>query len=277
MADWSDNEVDLIIADYFAMLSDELEGRKYNKSQHRKQLIKLLDERSNGSIEFKHQNITAVLRKLGLPFIKGYKYRSNYQHILEDKVIDHLKTQKQILEPKFLHFAEEAPNIIGDYNFKNIIAKPPIKKNIVAEPEIEYSRKPIKINYLEREQNNSSLGEQGERLVLKYEKWHLIQNGKESLADKIEWISPNDDGAGFDILSKNLNGTDKYIEVKTTKLSKETPLFFSKNEYEFSKEKSKDYNLYRVFDFSKKPKIFFLNGDFDSFCNKEAIQFKGYF
>lgn len=30
--DWSDNENDLIVADYFLMLTDELDGRSYNKA-----------------------------------------------------------------------------------------------------------------------------------------------------------------------------------------------------------------------------------------------------
>jgi hypothetical protein len=276
MADWSNIEVDLIIADYFAMLYKELSGIKYVKSQHRAALIKLLDNRSNGSIEFKHQNISAVLIKLGLPFIKGYMPRYNYQRALEERVINHLKDQRQIIEPKFMAFATEVPTGAIAYNFSSILTTPPVK-NILLEPEIKYERKPIKINYLEREQNNTLLGQRGEELVIEYEKWTLIQAGKASLADKIEWVSQSDDGAGFDILSKHVNGKDKYIEVKTTKLSKEAPLFFSKNEYEFSQENETNYHLYRVFDFAKDPKMFFLKGDFDSFCHKEAIQYKGYF
>ena len=276
MADWSNIEVDLIIADYFSMLNDELSGKIYNKTTHRKNLLPLLNNRSDGSVEFKHQNISAVLIKLGLPFIKGYMPRYNYQHILEEKVIEYIKDQKKLLEPRFVQFADVKVDLTTVYDFSSILEIPPARQ-IIQESEIKYIRKPIKINYLEREQNNSSTGEQGERLVIEFEKWNLINNGREKLAEKIEWVSRTDDRAGFDILSKNLNGSDKYIEVKTTKLSKDAPIFFSKNEYEFSKEKNTNYNLYRVFNFSKNPKIFQLNGDFDSFCKKEAIQFKGYF
>lgn len=276
MSDWSNTEVDLIIADYFAMLYLELSGVKYVKSQHRGKLIKLLSNRSNGSIEFKHQNISAILIKLGLPFIKGYMPRYNYQHILEERVIGYLKDQRQIMEPKFMAFAKEIPDPLEVHDFSTILTSPPVK-SVLLEPEINYKRKPIKINYLEREQNNTSLGLRGEELVVAYEKWSLILAGKDALAEKIEWVSPYDDGAGFDILSKHVNGKDKYIEVKTTKLSKEAPLFFSRNEYEFSKENETNYHLYRVYDFAKDPKLFFLKGNFDSFCHKEAIQYKGYF
>ncbi len=121
------------------------------------------------------------------------------------------------------------------------------------------------------------MGSKGELLVLEYEKWRLLSLDKQSLADSIEWISKNDDGAGFDILSKNENGSDRYIEVKTTKLTKDTPIFFSKNEYEFSQDKKKDFHLYRLFNFNETPKMFSVNGSFDDFCSKEAIQFKGRF
>lgn len=274
MLDWSNNEVDFIISDYFSMLEKELAGKDYNKTQHRNTLVKILNNRSDGSIEFKHQNISAVLVKLGLPFIRGYKPLYNYQRILEDRVIDFLNNQRQDIEDRFNKFANDSNISSVECNFNDILESPPVKQ-LVSGPEISYERRPIKINYLQREQNNIMLGEKGEVLVIEFEKWNLIKQGKDSYADSIEWISKNDDGVGFDILSKNLNGTDKYIEVKTTKLSKDAPIFFTKNEYEFSLEKADNYHLYRVFNFDKMPKIFQLSGNFDAFCMKEAVQYKG--
>ncbi len=136
----------------------------------------------------------------------------------------------------------------------------------------------MKINYLEREQRNSSIGDAGEEIAIEFEKWRLISLGKEKYADQIEWISKNDDGAGFDILSKNENGSDRYIEVKATKLTKETPIFFSKPEYDFSVKNNANYHLYRVFNVKENPRLFCLNGDFDGICSvKEVVQYKGYF
>ena len=118
----------------------------------------------------------------------------------------------------------------------------------------------------------------GEKLALQYERWELIKHGKEKLADQIRWISKEEgDGAGFDILSKNLNGTDKYIEVKSTKLTKETPFYFSRNELNFSIDHVSDYYLYRLFNIDNVPQMFIKQGGFDSICNSIAITFKGYF
>ena len=116
-----------------------------------------------------------------------------------------------------------------------------------------------------------------ELLVLRYDKWRLIARGKESFAEKVEWIAQNDDGAGFDILSKNDDGSDRYIEVKTTKLTKYTPIFFTGNEYQFSKDNRPNFHLYRVFNFADKPKLFELRGSFDDFCKKEPVLYTGRF
>src|SRR3546814_12661138 len=75
---WSDQEIDHIVADYFAMLTDELVGRSFNKAARNRDLQAVID-RSKGSIEFKNQNISAVLLGLGQPWIEGYKPAANFQ------------------------------------------------------------------------------------------------------------------------------------------------------------------------------------------------------
>ena len=271
---WSNIEVDIIVADYFKMLSYELNRESYSKATHRRALLPLLANRSDGSVEFKHQNISAVLVNLGQPYIKGYLPRFNYQKILEDKVIDYL-TLKPAFENQFKLFADKLDiKPKKEVNFEQLVFDLPILGR-VSEPEPLYNRNPIKINYLEREQRNRNLGVIGEELVIEYEKWDLIRNGKEKFAEQIRWISKEEgDGAGFDILSKNLNGKDKYIEVKTTKLGKETPFFFSRNELLFSQKHAEQYNLYRLFNFEDDAKMFIRNGGLDIICHSTPINYK---
>ncbi len=76
---WTDEENDLIVADYFAMLTDDISARRYSKAEHRRALLPLLNDRSEGSVEFKHQNISAVLKGLGEDWIPGYKPAFNFQ------------------------------------------------------------------------------------------------------------------------------------------------------------------------------------------------------
>ena len=245
--DWTDIEIKLIIEDYFSMLRAELSGKTFNKAHHRRALQPLLNSRSEGSIEFKHQNISAVLASLGQPFIRGYLPRYNYQKILEDKVLDYLIENRDI-EEDFKMFSEKEVELPKKIVFNNLIVNAPAIGE-VREGKTAYTRNPIKVNYLEKEQNNRNLGEKGEELVLEYEKWELRRIGKDSLAETVRWITKEEgDGAGFDILSRYKNGKDKYIEVKTTKLSKEAPFYFSKNELEFSIDNSKYYHLFRLWE-----------------------------
>ncbi len=80
MADaWSENEIELIVEDYLNMLAAEVSGRSYSKTEHRQNLLARLINRSKGSIERKHQNISAILVEMGVPYIDGYKPLRNYQ------------------------------------------------------------------------------------------------------------------------------------------------------------------------------------------------------
>ncbi|MDI9636268.1 hypothetical protein QM565_10800 [Geitlerinema splendidum] len=61
--EWSQAEVEAIVADYFTMLSLELRREPYNKAAHRRDLIQLLNGRSQGAVERKHQNISYLERE----------------------------------------------------------------------------------------------------------------------------------------------------------------------------------------------------------------------
>jgi hypothetical protein len=275
--DWSKQEVRLIVEDYFDMLKKELVDASFSKTQHRKLLLPKLNNRPNGSVEFKHQNISAVLIEMGLPFIKGYKPKFNYQGLLVEEINRYLNNHQSIFEFEFEHFVKQGgiKNISADFDFQHFLSEEPVISKI---PNNAPVFKPSKVNFLEREQNNRSIGAEGEKLVFEYEKWRLSKEGKENLADKVEWVSKEKgDGAGFDILSKNINGTDRYIEVKSTKLSKESPFFLSANELMFASSKGKDFFLYRVYHLHSNPKFFFKNGMYESFTVLKPETYKAYF
>jgi hypothetical protein len=276
MADWSELEVDIIVEDYFQMLHSEIKGINYNKSAHRTKLLQLLKDRNAGSIEFKHQNISAVLVNNGLPYISGYKPRGNYQKLLEEKVLAYLSRDTKI-ENDFNDFAnqkiEAQPKRI---QYSKWLEAPPAS-TVFQEPEGHYY-KPTKRNYLELEQKNQSIGFVGEELAFEYEKWRLTDAGFPKLAKEVKWISKEQgDGAGYDILSRDIEGEDIFIEVKTTTLGKDTPIFFSKTENDFSNDFTKAFHLYRVFDVKQKPRMFSRNGSFKEICHMEAVNFKGTF
>ncbi|MBK6901744.1 MAG: DUF3883 domain-containing protein [Saprospirales bacterium] len=59
----------------------------------------------------------------------------------------------------------------------------------------------------------------------------------------MEWISKSGATVGwFDILSSNEDGSDRYVEVKTTKLGELTPIYVTrKGELEFSRQHEAGY------------------------------------
>jgi len=48
---WTDKENDLIVADYFAMLADDISARRSSKAEHRRALLPLLVVRGPCAVE----------------------------------------------------------------------------------------------------------------------------------------------------------------------------------------------------------------------------------
>lgn len=273
--DWTREEVTLITHDYFDMLIKELSGERYNKSAHRRNLIKVLDDRSEGSIEFKHQNISAILIELGLPYIPGYKPMANYQNLLKEAVEDHLVANPEIesLLIRILSKDLELPSLDDILDCKVEVPEFTLTVN---EPTSK-NRYQTKRNFYKEELRNSRLGLLGEEFVLTYEKNKLITLGKGNLADKVEHVSQTKgDAAGFDILSFDEEGGEKLIEVKTTQLGKESPFYFTRNELGVSRKERDRYNLYRVFNFKKNAKFYQLKGALDMTCESISTEFMGW-
>jgi len=265
--DWSRDEVEATVADYFAMLEAELRSAPYDKTEHRRRLLPLLDARSEGSIEFKHQNISAVLIELGFPYIAGYKPRSNYQRLLLEVVSDRLASNRNLIV--LAEADAESPVVVPQVDdILRVLTDPPRPTKPVhgvRQQSPLYHALPV--NYLERESRNHTLGLAGEQFVLNFERARLISRGREALAAKIEHVSKlRGDAEGFDVLSFETSGVERLIEVKTTKYGRETPFFVSRNEVHVSQAVSERYHLYRVFSFREAPRIFTLKGALSSTC-----------
>jgi len=274
--DWSKTEVEAAVEDYFNMLQLELTGRKYNKSEHRRALMERLNDRSDGSVELKHQNISAVLIEMGIPYIDGYKPRSNYQRSLLPAAVANYIEKNPEVNTIFKRDSEIIPEISSIEDFLKAMEAPPIREEskgkAVAEAQAIYN--PSGLNYLEMEARNQSLGEAGEQFVINYERARLIHAGKGSLADHIEQVSESiGPSAGFDILSFESNGLDRFIEAKTTKYGKNTPFFITPNELRFAQENASQYFLYRVFRFRSDPRFFALHGHLKDQCILEPSNF----
>jgi len=264
--------VAVVISDYFSMLTAELRGESYNKSAHRRAVLPQLDDRTDGSVERKHQNISAVLIGLGVPYISGYKPLSNYQALLGDEVQRYLAAHPDVFAAVHADVERKAslPSI-SDY-LAALVDAPHVDDfapGVILDPPAgSWASGGSHPNYLERESSNRSLGLAGEEFVLEFERQRVGRFGDGSFADRVEHVSQTQgDGAGFDIRSFDSTGGDLFIEVKTTRYGKHTPFYISSNELAFSRERRDSYGLYRVFEFRVDPKLFVLPGAVDKQCS----------
>lgn len=113
-----------------------------------------------------------------------------------------------------------------------------------------------KANPEKQQRRLKRIGDRGEAVVLALEKKRLIQAGKTELASRIKHVSDENDGAGFDILSFDVDGTDRPIEVKaTTGKNLDRGFYLTSNELEKAGALP-NYHLYIVFSaMSKQPRI----------------------
>jgi len=279
--DWSREEVEATVSDYFDMLALELRGESYNKAEHNRNLQRLLNNRSRGAVELKHANISAVLIELGYPYIDGYKPRGNYQRLLFDVIEDRLSGNKAVqLHTAATHAVEEvveARPLVED--ILKILVDPPRRDEDKPKlyDRVVAARKPVRRNYLEMESRNQALGLAGEKFILEFEEKRLWQAGRKDLAGRIQHVSDSQgDHLGFDVASFETDGRDKLIEVKTTRFGEQTPFFASKNEVAVSAEREGEYHLYRLFHFTKRPKLFILPGSLRNTCVLEPTQFSAF-
>jgi hypothetical protein len=276
--DWSRIEVEAIVADYLQMLTLELTGQSFNKAAHRRRLLPLLDNRTNASVEFKHGNISAVMLELGIPYIRGYLPRSNAQTGLISVVVAEQVRQRPLLDQAALAAVQQPAVVPSANDFTKVIAQAPKLESRLSESTPVHAFNAVKRDYLARETENRSLGLAGEEFVIQYEHWRLVTLGQRSLADRVEHVAnTRGDGLGYDVLSFEPDGQEKFIEVKTTAFGKETPFFVSRNEIAFSNVERERFHLYRLYEFRKAPRLFDLQGRLETNCILDPVTYKASF
>lgn len=274
---WTSEEVAATVAAYLDMLGKELAGLIYSKAEYRRALQQKID-RSEGAIEFKHCNISAALIELGYPCIRGYQPRSNFQRqALFEELTRQIaaKPELEIVAAQAVELPAATPHVDGFDKVR--VEAPPLE---LKAPKQDTYRPPAlsQRDYLAREARNRSLGLAGEEFVVNYEQWRLTQLGKRRLAERVEHTSAlRGDGAGYDVLSFEENGKERFIEVKTTAYAIETPFFISHGEVAFANHHEAQFSIYRVFEFRRAPRLFELWGRPDRHCRLEPTNYRASF
>jgi hypothetical protein len=267
---WSDEENDLIVADYFAMLDEDEAGRSYSKKDHNRRLQSLIG-RKPGSIEFKHQNISAVLKGMGEDWIGGYKPASNYQGSLEEAVVRWLART-----PTWLERSTTRPAADGMKDRPSLwFEPPPTHSNQPPPAELDQMTAIArKFDVAGRDERNRMLGKAGESIVYDHEQAALRSAGRLDLARKVRWVSQEDgDGAGYDIASYTPEGQPRLIEVKTTNGWERTPFHISRNELAVAEARRDEWQIVRLWNFARTPRAFELKPPLDRHVSLTATNF----
>lgn len=261
---WSEAEVAVIIASYFRMLEAELTGVDYIKAVENRAVDKIIN-RGKGSIEFKYANISAALDEAGMVYIDGYKPRRNIQDSLRRAVAAYIDVHPYI-NTLMRNFIDEPISITPDFEWNTV----PVEAPEIGFVDRSRGRRflPRQIDYVAREASNRMTGDIGELLILEEERLALERVGRKDLAKKVRHISKEEgDGAGFDILSFNCEGSERYLEVKTTKRGINAPFFVTPTEVERSKVENEAYELHRLFGLpSKRNGRYILSGSLEDTC-----------
>lgn len=147
-SDWTDEELEAAVKAYFDMLALESQGEKYSKAAVNRALrSNFLGNRSKGAVEFRMQDISAVLQELCHPIIKGYLPRGNVGVDVSERI------KKIIFEKNLLCEGDYQPTSDSDeldkkvtaFLSKGLIGKPAGQSNPKKQqtPQISYERDPL--------------------------------------------------------------------------------------------------------------------------------------
>lgn len=308
--DWNADELDAIVADYFAMLAMDAANQPFVKA-HRAQALDAGIGRGHKSIEFKHMNISAVAAELGLPFVRGYRPMSNYQAAIFPAIDRYLSAHPEAWQIGDTELLSTSASMVGsgmsdnsrsfaspfaaDANHGQVDGAQRSSKNatqvprpLIFEPPPEPGAAHVRPEGLRRlirkfdpaakDASNRALGKAGEEHIYFAERDRLIAAERPDLASKVQWTSQElGDGAGYDIRSYDPSGAERFIEVKTTRGGARTDFFLSRNERAFSEEEPERYRLYRLYEFAAGPRLFALKPPLDNAVRLETETWRAEF
>ena len=268
---WNAKEIESIVSDYLDMLRMELAGTQFNKAERNRVLQRRLG-RTKGSVEYKRQNISAVMAMLGLPFIRGYKPAAHFQALLYEVV------EAQLASGGLLERLCSQPGDIVMPGAAIAWHEPPARRRRPENADAAIRRVLDRLDWVGRNARAGALGEAGEELLYRAEQNRLRSIGRDDLADGVRWVSKEEgDGAGYDILSFSAAGEKRWLEVKTTNGSRLTPFWMTANELRTSKKCPACFRLVRLYNFSWAPAAFKLRPPLSDHVHLDPTQYRASF
>lgn len=249
---WTPPEIDLIVADYFDMRSKFLRGEAFVKARHYQAIMRQTG-RTKGSVEAKYMNISAALERLSLPWLQGYAPLRNFQGALL-RAVETFVMREWNETIVSLAAGDPAANRVP-----LAVEAPPLISQELSSNNAELERMVRKFDPALRDERNRRIGLAGERRVFDSEIARLTAAGRADLAQRVEWTSQElGDGAGYDVRSFELDGQERFLEVKTTVGHKRTPFYLSRVERDFAEEAGNSFRIFRLYGWGTEPKAFLI-------------------
>jgi hypothetical protein len=150
---------------------------------------------------------------------------------------DEVEVDAELPEPK------QELALPAEIDFSSVLAELP-KPKAASKSSSSGKGGPKKVDYKQKAHVSDAVGKLGEEFAIKYEEWRL--RGHPDLLKKLRHVSKEDDTAGYDIESFELDGTPRYVEVKSTLGPPETRFFMSAPELSCAESKGDQYVILRV-------------------------------
>ena len=209
------------------------------------------------------------------PRLKGKKHWGYEQGIITAVKYDlnEMPTDDALLYDYqcFLNYYSTLKRIAGPIDVSDL-ADDQISDDDIREPEIanEYFELPLPVETVNEKTGTSGygskkthgsndskkIGDIGEEVVFEWEKERLLSRGFQELSNRVEWVAKKGEKPGYDIRSFNEDGSDRFIEVKSTKAKQHESITITENEWQTARNsKLGTYFLYFVTNVVKKPSI----------------------
>jgi hypothetical protein len=245
---WTEAEIEIIVAVYLAMLRAQLTGEASVKRVVVRGVEAQLPERTRGSIEFKFENVSAILHEEGLPWVEGYAPARNYQKALRRFV---LAAVDGGVRADLEGALTRSPGVtVAAVPLASLeVAAPTNRRSVPGREPGSRVTPPWRGAF--RDAANRILGQDGEAWVCLVEQERLVASGRPDLAELVEWVArTRGDGLGYDVLSFEATGAERWIEVKTTNAGPSAPFLLTPNELDVWRAHPDCYEIVRVFGYA---------------------------
>lgn len=264
------------VREYFTLLQARLRGRHWWESARSETVSDRFQREGSTRIDLQHRQISAILIGHGLPYLSNYRPLPDPDPALIDAVAAYLRNHPAVLElmeRDVFRPIEAIPKVADP---EAVLVSPPAAEELPRlDGKLDRSGPLTGVDFLAREQRNRSLVKAGQQFVLAFETARLLARGLDAYASAVEHVVAEEgDGAGYAIHSYGLDGSDRYIEVKTTAYGRETPFYVSAPEVAMSRLHGDRFWIYRVFAFRDEPRLYMLHGALDDSLNLEPTEYR---